>query len=96
MVNLSGMNAEELEKLSARADQLAKALRKEEPSLELALANGVEDLSYKTVANGWVSSYRRTCEVTLANGTRWRGEGKGPTGDAWSIGRQGRVIWTRL
>lgn len=49
-INLSGMSADALAKLAERAQTLAADLRKEQPSYELALENGVEDRSYPTVA----------------------------------------------
>ena len=93
-INLFGM-ANALTKLAERAQTLAKYLRKERPSYELALENGVEDRSYPTVANGYVLSFRGEAIVTMADGQRWRCVGHGPRGDA-SLIRDGYIEFIPL
>ena len=95
-INLSGLSADALTKLAERASALAKDLRKAEPSYELALENGVEDRSYPTVANGYVSSFRGEAVVTMADGQRWRCVGHGPRGDASHISRDGYIEFIPL
>ena len=80
-INLSGMSANALTKLAERASALAKDLRKEQPSYELALEAGVKDKSYLTVREGLVNSYSGEAVVTMADGRRWvAGESPIPTG----------------
>lgn len=95
-INLSGMSADALQALAERAQTLAADLRKEQPSYELALENGVEDRSYPTVANGYVSSFRGEAVVTMADGQRWRCVGRGPKGDASHISRDGYIEFIPL
>ena len=95
-INLSGLSADALTKLAERASALAADLRKEQPSYELALENGVEDRSYPTVANGYVSSFRGEAVVTMANGRKWRCIGRCPRGDASHISKQGYIEFIPL
>ena len=91
MIDLSGLSAQHLERLSKRALQLARDLRKKEPSDALALANGVEDNSYNTVRWGGVSSYSGEAVVTMADGSVWRCIGHRPTGTAEYVARDGWI-----
>ena len=91
MMNLKGKSRQELMKLSKKAKKLAEDLKKEEPSYDLALENGVQDVSYNTTANGRVSSYKGKAIIEMDDGTVWKAVGKGPKGDAYSIMRQGRI-----
>lgn len=95
-INLSGMSANALTKLAERASALAKDLRKEQPSYELALEAGVKDKSYLTVREGLVNSYSGEAFVTMADGRRWWCVGHGPRGDASHISRQGYIEFIPL
>lgn len=95
-IKLAGQSAEELEALAAEASRLAADLRKAEPSLALALAAGVLDVSYDTVRWGRVRAYRGEAVVTMANGRRWRAVGRPQRGSPEVISRHGFVEWFPL
>ena len=96
MENLKKMSVEELKELSRKALSLAKDLKKELPSYELAIENGIEDCSYRTVANGWVSSYYGTAIIEMENGTKFKALGHSPDGDAASIYSDGYIEFHKL
>ena len=91
MTDLRGMSAAALEELAKRAAALAADLRKEEPTYELALENGIEDRGYSTVRWGFVPSFAGTAEITMADGRRWRAIGHGPEGTAEYVSRRGWI-----
>ena len=91
MIDLGGLSAQHLERLSKRALQLARDLRKQEPSDALALANGVKDISYNTVRWGAVTSYTGQALVTMEDGTSWRCIGHRPKGSAEVVTRDGWI-----
>jgi len=95
-MDFKGMSTEMLEQIAENAAKLAKQLRAEEPSYDLALANGVHDESYNTVRFGKVSSYSGKAEIVMENGTRWVAEGHKPTGGADWIGREGFIEFTKI
>lgn len=90
-IDLKNMSVQQLESLSHAASKLANDLRKQEPSYDLALLNGVRDKSYPTVANGYVSKYSGEALITMADGRKWRAVGHGPAGDAYTVTRQGFI-----
>ena len=89
------VSATRAEALAIEMTALARDLRANEPTVALALRAGVKDISYDTVANGWVLRYEGEAVVTLDNGRSYRCVGYGPRGDAHSIYRQGFIefIW---
>ena len=95
-INLSGLSAVALQALAERASALAKDLRKEQPSYELALEAGVKDTGYPTVANGYVNRFSGEAVVTMADGRKWRCVGHGPRGDAIHISRDGYIEFIPL
>ena len=96
MIDLSKMSVQQLLLLATKAKRLADDLKKKEPSVTLALANGVSDVGYDTVANGYVSSYRGEATITMEDGSVWKAIGHGPRGDAYSIWRQGYIEFVPL
>lgn len=95
-MDFRGMSADSLERIAEKATELARQLRKEEPTYELALASGVRDKSYKTVRCGIVSSYSGEATIIMENGTLWIAKGHGPTGGPSWISRQGYIEFTKL
>jgi len=90
-MNLSRLSKQELRKLSKKSASLANDLENKEPSYILALNNGIQDKGYNTTANGFVSSYSGEAEIIMDDGRKWKAIGHAPTGDAWSIHRQGYI-----
>jgi hypothetical protein len=88
---MRGMSAEELEDLSEQALEMAKHLKEDQPTYELALMNGVEDWSYYTVRFGMVRSYRGESLVAMGNGTKWRCIGHPPALDENTISHNGWI-----
>ena len=91
MIDLKNMSADALLDLAHQAKRLAEDLRKAEPSYYLALAHGVQDRGYDTVANGWVNKYSGEATVVMADGKKWLCRGHAPKGDAYTIYRQGYI-----
>jgi len=89
--NFKGMSADQLERLAQKATELAKDLRKKEPTYALAEAAGVKDTGYETVRFGWISSFSGEAEVTMADGSRWRCVGHRPKGSAEWVSRGGFI-----
>ena len=94
--DLKGLSADALECLARHATALAKDLRREEPTIRLALEAGIVDSSYHTVRYGMVAEYRGTVEITLANGKRWRAIGHGPMGTAAHVSKEGWIEFIPL
>lgn len=90
-MNLSGMSASALESLAKRATALAEDLRKDEPSYDLAIANGVRDEGYSTVRYGRVPSYSGEALITMEDGRQWRAVGHGPSGTAEHVSMDGWI-----
>lgn len=95
-MNLSGMSSYQLEKLAKKASLLAGDLKKEEPTYNVALENGVEDCSYRTVRWGEISSYSGEATVTLENGTKWKCVGHKPQGNTHVVTREGFIEFIKL
>ena len=94
-IDLARLSVEALEALSKKALEGAEDLKREQPSLALALANGVKDISYSTVRWGGVTSYTGQALVTMEDGTSWRCIGHRPTGSSERIDRQGWVEFVK-
>ena len=90
-INLKNMSCHELEALSKRAANLAKDLRGNQPSDELALEAGVEDVSYTTVRHGLIPSFRGIAELIMSDGRRWKCIGHGPSGTAQFVSKNGFI-----
>lgn len=89
--NLAGLSRHELLALSVRARKLAEDLGKREPSIALALANGVKDCSYPTVRHGYVRSFSGRAELTMDDGSKWLAIGHGPVGTPEDVFRDGYI-----
>ncbi len=92
---LKGLSSQELIALSKEAVQLAEQLKASQPSYELAILNGVRDVSYDTTANGYISSYTGEAIIKLEDGSIWKATGKRSTGDAW-YAYNGRIEFTKI
>ena len=90
------LSATALRDLASALVQRAKDLEAEQPSVALALAAGVRDVSYGTVRWGTVADYRGEGIVTMADGRRWRCVGHGPAGSAEVISRRGYIEFIPL
>lgn len=90
-MNLVNMSVVQLEQLAVKAKRLADDLRKDQPSYELAMEAGIRDESYQTVRFGTVAKYSGDVIVTMADGKTWRCVGRGPTGGADWISKQGYI-----
>jgi len=90
-IDLSGMSAAALEDLGRRAYALAADLRNAEPSIELALANGVLDKGYDTVRHGWIPSYSGEAIIVMEDGRKWKAIGHRPKGSPDWVDRVGWI-----
>ena len=90
-INFSEMSADALDALAQRASTLATDLRTKQPTYELALANGVQDMSYRTVRFGRIASYWGTANITMDDGSRWVAIGHRPTGGPGWVSREGWI-----
>ena len=88
---LKNKSAVELRQLAREAMEIAEDLEKQQPSVELALLNGVQDIGYRTVRNGYVFSYRGEARITMSDGSFWKAIRHGPKGTASDIYKQGYV-----
>jgi len=95
-MDFRGMSTEMLEQIAENAAKLAKQLRAEEPSYDLALANGIIDRSYNTVRFGNVASYSGKVEIVMENGTHWLAEGHKPSGGADWVASEGFIEFTKI
>ncbi len=66
------------------------------PTLEVALAHGLEDTSYSTVRYGWVTRYEGNKTFSLPNGSIWRATGKSTRGTAEILYSEGGYKITRI
>lgn len=57
--------------MQARCQDLIDLTFADKPTAAMALAAGIQDLSYHTPACGWVRSYSGEVVFHLANGTKW-------------------------
>ena len=80
---LKNKSSKELEALAKLATALANALKQEQPSYALAIAAGIRDKSYDTVANGSIGSYSGEALVTMENGKIWKCIGHSSSGNAY-------------
>ena len=95
-MDLANRSAAELRSIAAQATQLAADLEATQPSVALAIAAGVCDASYQTVRFGLVLSYRGEAVITMADGSRWRAVGHGPSGTPAFVSREGYVEFVPL
>lgn len=93
---LKNMSSDALLTLAAKATALAKDLKAVQPSYALALACGILDRSYDTVRWGVIPSFSGECDITMADGSRWRAIGHGPEGCADYVSRDGYVEFIPL
>lgn len=93
---LKNKSSEELNAISIKAKKLAKELKKEQPSYNLALQNGVKDHSYNTTANGMIESYSGSAIIVMSNGQKWEAIGHGPKGNAYYVDREGYIEFIKL
>jgi len=94
--DIMSMSATALRDLASALVLRAKEMEGAQPTVELALAAGVRDVSYGTVRWGRVADYRGEAIVTMADGRRWRCVGHGPAGSAEVISRHGYVEFIPL
>jgi len=93
---LKGKSAETLERIAREASALAADLRSKKPSYALAINAGVRDCSYNTVRWGRVSKYEGEAIIEMEDGSRWKAIGRGPTGNASWIDRDGYIEFIPL
>jgi len=94
--DLSGMSADQLDVLVRRATSLSSDLRSKEPTYELALLNGIDDRSYRTVRWGTVPSYSGTAIIQMDDGKVWKAIGHKPRGTAEYISKYGYIEFILL
>ena len=94
--DLSGMSADQIDVIVRRATSLSKDLRSKEPTYELALLNGIDNRSYRTVRWGLVPSYSGTAIIQMDNGMTWKAIGHKPRGTAEYIEKDGYIEFILL
>ncbi len=95
-IDINHLSTTELDAHADRCTARAKALRADAPGYALALQSGVRDKSYSTPRWGRVDHYEGTAIITMANGDRWEATGYGPSGDAYTVTRDGGITFRKL
>ena len=95
-LELHKMSIEELKALAADAAQMIKDLQKEAPSIGLAEAHGVKNVSYNTVRHGRVLAWEGTATITMANGDVWEAKGYPQRGCPEWIHKMGGVDFKKI
>ena len=95
-MNITNMSAEQLDDLAKACIDRAAALRSSQPPIALALLVGIRDVSYNTVANGYITAYVGDCIVEMSGGKKWRAVGHMPVGDAATVKKQGFIEFIPL
>ena len=95
---LAGMTAAELDELAGRATKLAADLKGGQPTYDLALAGGIQDIGWIHPRYGRVASYRGECEIMMEDGSLWRAVSHRPQGGPTSswISREGYIEFIEL
>lgn len=93
--DLRSLSSAELFRLSKKVEDLAKKIKKDQPTIEMALSAGIVDRSYKTVRHGWVSSYEGEAVIETEN-AKWHCKGTKPRGNASSIWEQGDIEFSLI
>ena len=91
---LMNLSSAELLRLAGKIERLAKQIKSDQPTIEMAVSAGVIDRSSPTVRHGTVSSYEGEAIVETSNHT-WYCKGTKPKGNASSIWRQGEVLFAK-
>lgn len=89
-------SADNLRKLADHYLIRSNELLDRHPSYQLALENGVKDVSYKTFRNGvevtgTISSFSGSANITMPNGDQWNAIGHSYEGTPLSIEKQGYI-----
>ena len=92
---LMNLSSAELFRLAGKIERLAKQIKSDQPTIEMALSAGIVDRSYDTVRNGWVRSYDGEAVIETEN-AKWHCKGTQPRGNASSIWQQGDIEFSLI
>jgi len=91
-----GHCSEFIEDQVERLSEIAKDLKKEQPTEALAVFFGIQDCSYNTQSNGFIKNYKGQAIIQMDNGKKFKAIARPAQGDAYYVHKRSFIEFIEL